>query len=212
MSSSIHLSPLWIPSVGALGSQVILTFFLPSRLHWRVSKQDGGGLVVFLMGCQLSPYAWSLWIFGIPQETLWEMEVLSLTWCTQHWGEKPWRNNWITPPTPPQGMCGHSQHPVLMTSARKHKHTRAHSQTQTEPTSWFQKGFSGLASVASWPRPHRGREGTWECGAKNTTTRPANRKCKQLHFGGLLMFAAKIQTNLKTKRKNKRKTYRYIDI
>lgn len=36
-----------------------------------------------------------------------------------------------------------------------------------------------------------------EYGAKNTTTRPANRKCKQLDFGGLLMFVAKIQANLK---------------
>lgn len=36
----------------------MLTFFVPSRRHWRVSKQDGGGLVVLLMDCQLSPYAW----------------------------------------------------------------------------------------------------------------------------------------------------------
>lgn len=31
------------------------TFFVPFRLYWRVCKQDGGGLVVFLMGCQFSP-------------------------------------------------------------------------------------------------------------------------------------------------------------
>lgn len=57
----------------------MLTFFEPFRLDCRVSKQDGGGLAVFFIGCQLPPSAWSLWIFGIPQETLWEMGVLSLT-------------------------------------------------------------------------------------------------------------------------------------
>lgn len=64
-SSSICVNPLWILRVGALGSQVMLTFFVPFRLHFRVSKQDGGGLAVFLMGCQLPSYT-SLWIFGIP--------------------------------------------------------------------------------------------------------------------------------------------------
>lgn len=54
------------PRVGALGSQVMLKFFLPFCLYWRDSKQDGEDLVGFLMNCQLLPYAWSLWIFGIP--------------------------------------------------------------------------------------------------------------------------------------------------
>lgn len=34
----------------------MLTFFVPFRLYWRVRKQDGGGLVMFLMGCQLLLY------------------------------------------------------------------------------------------------------------------------------------------------------------
>lgn len=42
-----------------------------------------------------------------------------------------------------------------------------------------------------------------EYGAKNTPTRPANRKCKELHFSGLLRFAAKIWTDLETNRKSR---------
>lgn len=52
-------------------------------LCWRVCKQDGGGQVLFLMGCQLPLYT-SLWIIGIPQETLWELGTLSLTRWTRH--------------------------------------------------------------------------------------------------------------------------------
>lgn len=131
-------------------------------------------------------------IWDSSRETLWWMGVLSLTRWTRHWRKKPWRNHWISLPPPHKGWVAIALHPVLMTSARKHKHTRAHSQTQTKPTSWFQKGFSGLASVASWPRSCRGREGLEGYGAKNAPTRPTNRKCKQL-------VSAKIQSNLKGK-------------
>lgn len=87
-SSSIHLSPLWIPSVGVLGSQVMLTFScLFSSTGESVNRMEGG-LAVFLMGCQLSPYTWTLWILGIPQEFQRETGVLSLTWWTQHLEEK----------------------------------------------------------------------------------------------------------------------------
>lgn len=69
-SSSIHLSPLWIPSVGVLGSQVMLTFScLFSSIGESVNRMEGG-LVVFLLGCQLSPYTWTLWIFGIPRDPM----------------------------------------------------------------------------------------------------------------------------------------------
>lgn len=50
----------------------MLTFFVPFCLHWKVGKQDGGGPVLFLMGCQLPLYV-SRWIVGIPQESLWEL-------------------------------------------------------------------------------------------------------------------------------------------
>lgn len=67
-------------------------------------------------------------------------------------------------------MCGPQAAPCSHDLCKhKHKHTCTHSQLQSRPTSWFQRGFSGLASVASWPRPYRWRErGKNGCGAKNT--------------------------------------------
>lgn len=38
----------------------MLTFFMPFSLYWKVSKQDEGCLVVFLLGFQLSLYTCSL--------------------------------------------------------------------------------------------------------------------------------------------------------
>lgn len=43
--------------VGALGSGAVLTFFVPSGPYWKVSKQDGGGPLLFLMGRQPPPSA-----------------------------------------------------------------------------------------------------------------------------------------------------------
>lgn len=80
MVVQLHPSkPFVNPRVGALGSQVMLAFFVPFCLYWKNSKQDGEDLVVYLMNYWVSPYSQSLWIFGIPQETLWVLGVLSLT-------------------------------------------------------------------------------------------------------------------------------------
>lgn len=58
------------PRVGALGSQVMLTFFVPFCLYWKDGKQDGEDLVVFLMNCQVSPYTWSLDIWDSSRDPL----------------------------------------------------------------------------------------------------------------------------------------------
>lgn len=128
---------------------------MPFSLYWRVRKQDEGCLLMFFTG-QLSLCACSLQIFWIPQETLWKMGVLSLTWWTPHWGKtlkEPLNNTlphkgWVTI------ACTLFSWPQLTNT-----NTHAHPQTWTKTTSWFQKRFSGLANVASWPRHYRGRGG-----------------------------------------------------
>lgn len=157
-SSSIHLSPLWIPSVGVLGSQVMLTFScLFSSIGESVNRMEGG-LAVFLMGCQLSPYTWTLWILGIPQEFQRETGVLSLTWWTQHLEEKSWKIHWITPSStrggwPQPAPCSHDL------SSQTQTYTCTLTNTNQAHFLISKRGFSGLVSVASWPRPYRGREG-----------------------------------------------------
>lgn len=48
------------PRVAALGSQVMLAFFVPFCLYWKDSKQDGEDLVVYLINYWVSLYTWSL--------------------------------------------------------------------------------------------------------------------------------------------------------
>lgn len=103
-------------------------------LCWRVCKQDGGGQVLFLMGCQLPLYT-SLWIIGIPQETLWELGTLSLTRWTRHSRKKPWKNHWIAPSPTRDGWsqpapCSHD----LRLQAQVYTFTLT---SRTQPTSWF---------------------------------------------------------------------------
>lgn len=96
--------------------------------------------------------------------------------------KKPWKNHWIAPSPTRDGWsqpapCSHD----LSLQAQVHACTLT---SKTQPTSWFQKGFRGLANVASWPRSYRWREGMKGGGVERPKilTRPANRKCKEPHF------------------------------
>lgn len=67
--------------------------------------------------------------------------------------KKPWKSHWTAPSPTRDGWsqpapCSHD----LRLQPQVHTCTLTN---KTHPTSWFQKGFRGLASVASWPRAYR---------------------------------------------------------
>lgn len=132
----------------------MLTFFC-AFLPTIVSKQDGGGLFVgFLVTASFHLiHGFSGFLTFLQRHyRRWEYSPWPAEVSIRR--KKHWRNHWITPSPTGNGWSYPAPH-----SHDLSLQTQTYTLTQTKPTSLFQKGFSGLARVASWPRPYRGREG-----------------------------------------------------